>query len=141
MEQHSAHFRVHTQNRFTDIYRYSYNRTPLIRPPSDSHWCGRIRGMVVREGLDYFPGCTCLTLMYPGTHIYGLHTAMHNSIVHTENSLRDVPVAVAYRGKRSDQATTMFSGTSALSPFNTERRRPTFAAFSKTRIQKPSFKY
>ena len=24
--------------------------TPLIRPPSESHWCGRIRGMVAREG-------------------------------------------------------------------------------------------
>ena len=23
---------------------------PLIRPPSESHWCGRIRGMVAREG-------------------------------------------------------------------------------------------
>ena len=22
----------------------------LIRPPSESHWCGRIRGMVAREG-------------------------------------------------------------------------------------------
>ena len=28
----------------------SYSRTPLIRPPSESHWCGRIRGMVAREG-------------------------------------------------------------------------------------------
>ena len=56
---------------------------------------------------------------------------MHNSIVHTENGFRGVPVAVAYRGKRSDQAITMFSGTSALSPFNTERRRPTLAAFQK----------
>ena len=27
-----------------------YSRTPLIRPPSESHWCGRIRGMVAREG-------------------------------------------------------------------------------------------
>ena len=48
------------------------------------------------------------------------HTTMYNSIVPTENGFRGVPVAVAYRGKRSDQATTMFSGTSALSPFNTE---------------------
>ena len=30
-----------------------YSRTPLIRPPSESHWCGRIRGMVAREGLVY----------------------------------------------------------------------------------------
>ena len=35
--------------------------------------------------------------------LYGLHTAMHNSIVHTENGFRGVQVAVAYRGKRSDQ--------------------------------------
>ena len=56
---------------------------------------------------------------------------MHNSSVHTENGFWAVPVAVAYRGKRSDQATTMFSGTSARSPFNTERRRPTLAAFPK----------
>ena len=27
-----------------------YSRIPLIRPPSESHWCGRIRGMVAREG-------------------------------------------------------------------------------------------
>ena len=31
----------------------SYSRTPLIRPPSESHWCGRIRGMVAREGFVY----------------------------------------------------------------------------------------
>ena len=30
-----------------------YSRTPLIRPPSESHWCGRIRGMVAREGFIY----------------------------------------------------------------------------------------
>ena len=36
-----------------------YNRTTLIRPYSESHWCCCIRGMVVREGLDFFPGCTC----------------------------------------------------------------------------------
>ena len=57
---------------------------------------------------------------------------MHNSIVHTENGFRGVPVAVAYRGKRSDQVTTMFSGMSALSLFNTERRWP--------RFQKPGFR-
>ena len=56
---------------------------------------------------------------------------MHNSSVHTENGFRGVPIAVAYRGKRSDQATTMFSGMSARSPFNTERRRPTLAVFKK----------
>ena len=31
----------------------AYSRTPLIRPPSESHWCGRIRGMVAREGFRY----------------------------------------------------------------------------------------
>ena len=30
-----------------------YSRTPLIRTPSESHWCGRIRGMVAREGFVY----------------------------------------------------------------------------------------
>ena len=30
-----------------------YSRTPLIRPPSESHWCGRIRGMAAREGFVY----------------------------------------------------------------------------------------
>ena len=29
------------------------SRTPLIRPPSESSWCGRIRGMVAREGFVY----------------------------------------------------------------------------------------
>ena len=32
---------------------WEYSRTPLIRPPSESHWCGRIRGMVAREGFVY----------------------------------------------------------------------------------------
>ena len=32
---------------------YTYSRTPLIRPPSESHCCGRIRGMVAREGFVY----------------------------------------------------------------------------------------
>ena len=38
-----------------DCYTYynRYSRTPLIRPPSESHWCGRIRGMVAREGFRY----------------------------------------------------------------------------------------
>ena len=39
---------------FRNLSRY-YSRTPLIRPPSESHWCGRIRGMVAREG---FVECT-----------------------------------------------------------------------------------
>ena len=33
--------------------KHWYSRTPLIRPPSESHWCGRIRGMVAREGFIY----------------------------------------------------------------------------------------
>ena len=81
--------------------------------------------MVVRKGLDYYITC-----------------ALRNTrIVQTENGFRGVPVAVADRGKRSDQSTTstMSSGTSVLSPFNTEQR--TLAAFPKTRIQKTSFKY
>ena len=32
---------------------WCYSRTPLIRTPSESHWCGRIRGMVAREGFRY----------------------------------------------------------------------------------------
>ena len=32
---------------------YLHSRTPLIRPPSESHWCGRIKGMVAREGFVY----------------------------------------------------------------------------------------
>ena len=42
---------------FVGAHRYNiimaYNRTPLIRPPSESHWCGRIRRMVAREGFVY----------------------------------------------------------------------------------------
>ena len=30
-----------------------HKNIPLIRPPSESHWCGRIRGMVAREGFVY----------------------------------------------------------------------------------------
>ena len=123
--------KVINNNKIQHFYIVPYSRTPLIRPPSESHWCGHIRGMVVREGFGIFSGA----------HLLGLHTAMHNSSVHTENGFRGVPVSVAYRGKVSDQATTMFSGTSARSPFNTERRRPTLATFPKTRIQKTSFKY
>ena len=33
--------------------KLEYSRTPLIRPLSESHWCGRIRGMVAREGFVY----------------------------------------------------------------------------------------
>ena len=38
---------------FTAKIIWVYSRTPLIRPPSESHWCGRIRGMVAREGFIY----------------------------------------------------------------------------------------
>ena len=37
-------------------YKLFLNNTvknPLILPPSESHWCGRIRGMVAREGFVY----------------------------------------------------------------------------------------
>ena len=35
------------------VQKWGYIRTPLIRPPSESHWCGCIRGMVAREGFVY----------------------------------------------------------------------------------------
>ena len=38
------------KNKINVIKKYMYSRTTLIRPPSESHWCGRIRGMVAREG-------------------------------------------------------------------------------------------
>ena len=38
-----------------------YSRTPLIRPPSESHWCGRIRGMVAREGFVYTQNAQSVT--------------------------------------------------------------------------------
>ena len=38
---------------FSTVYTLYYSRTPLIRPSSESHWCGRIRGMVAREGFVY----------------------------------------------------------------------------------------
>ena len=38
---------------FISNLEHNYSRTPLIRPPSESHWCGRIRGMVAREGFVY----------------------------------------------------------------------------------------
>ena len=65
----TPHNREQTQFHMNIIYIYSqlssfrlvihrkrhcqYSRTPLIRPPSESHWCGRIRGMVAREGFVY----------------------------------------------------------------------------------------
>ena len=38
-----------------------YSRTPLIRPPSESHWCGRIRWMVAREGFVYTQNALSVT--------------------------------------------------------------------------------
>ena len=38
---------------FLNCQYWQYSRTPFIRPPSESHWCGRIRGMVAREGFRY----------------------------------------------------------------------------------------
>ena len=38
-----------------------YSRTPLIRPPSESYWCGRIRGMVAREGFVYTQNAVSVT--------------------------------------------------------------------------------
>ena len=35
------------------LWHSYYSRTPLIRPPSKSHWCGRMRGMVARDGFVY----------------------------------------------------------------------------------------
>ena len=117
--------------------QYQYSRTPLIRPPSESHWCGRIRGMVVREGLDYFPGCTCLTCAPRNTPIGPAYITVSYTLKMSFGCTgsRCIP------RKTQHQPTTMFAGTSALSPFNTERRRPTLAAFPKNRIQKTSFKY
>ena len=33
----------------------------LIRPPSESHWCGRIRGMVAREGFVHTQNALSVT--------------------------------------------------------------------------------
>ena len=48
-------YKYYTQNGSIKLI-LQYSRTPLIRPPSESHWCGRIRGMVAREGFILF--CT-----------------------------------------------------------------------------------
>ena len=36
------------ESKVASVAKSCYSRTPLIRPPSESHWCGRIRGMVAR---------------------------------------------------------------------------------------------
>ena len=106
----------------------------LYDPPSESHWCGRIRGMVVREGLDYFPGCTCLTCAPRNTRIGPIYgNAQHYrphwkwlSGLHTAENAATKPLQCF-----------LYVRTLAV---NTERRRPTLAAFPKIRIQKTSFK-
>ena len=52
---HRVDFYAHTCCQFVSFgpLFVFYSRTPLIRPPSESHWCGRIRGMVAREGFVY----------------------------------------------------------------------------------------
>ena len=42
-------------------YISHYSRNPLIRPPSESHWCGRIRGMVARGGFVYTQNALSVT--------------------------------------------------------------------------------
>ena len=81
--------------------------------------------MVVREGLDYFPGCIWPT--YGNAWQYRPHCKWLSGCTGSRCITR--------------KTQRLFSGTSTRSPFNTERRRPTLAAFSKTRIQKTSFKY
>ena len=44
-------------------FTYHYSRIPLIRPPSESHWCGRIRGMVAREGFVFKQKALSVTRM------------------------------------------------------------------------------
>ena len=79
--------KVINNNKIQHFYIVPYSRTPLIRPPSESHWCGPIRGMVIREGFDNFPEHTyrvyirqCITVastlkMAFGVYRYPLHTA------------------------------------------------------------------
>ena len=42
-----------TTSFFAHLKKTSTVEPHLIRPPSESHWCGRIRGMVAREGFVY----------------------------------------------------------------------------------------
>ena len=51
----------------------------------------------------------------------GTRVSAYNLFVHTENVFRR---ALQNAGKRSDLSATAFSGTPALSLFNTEQRRP-----------------
>ena len=47
---------IHYCTTYTNVYKYIrkfqlvYSRTPLIRPPSEIHCWGRMRGVVVGEG-------------------------------------------------------------------------------------------
>ena len=97
--------------------------------------------MVVREGLDYFPGCTCMLNMCTPEHVYRAYIRQCITVSYTLKMAFGCTGSRCIPRKRSDQPTTMFAGTSTLSSFNTERRRPTLVAFPKTRIQKTSFKY
>ena len=74
--------------------RGRYSRTPLIRPPSESHWCGRIRGMVAREGFVYKQNAQSVTrnvVVWEGWSLvrvvvrqgFYCTTVMHNHIVST----------------------------------------------------------
>ena len=42
-----------TAKKCITVWFSMYSKTPLIRPPLESHWCGRIRGMVALEGFVY----------------------------------------------------------------------------------------
>ena len=63
---------------------------------------------------------------------------MHNSIVHTENGFRGVPVAVAYPGKRSDQATRVLQCAQACP--HSRRLTQNGVGLRWPRFQKPGFR-
>ena len=80
--------------------RNSYSRTPLIRPPSESHWCGRIIRMVSREGFIYF------ALLQWKSYILGIEeiyvcivsimlkqTFMQYPLIHTNYSLSNCTIS------------------------------------------------
>ena len=58
----SQYLNVHPISQYLNVHPISqYSRTPLIRPPSESHWCGRVRGMVAREGFVYTQNALSVT--------------------------------------------------------------------------------
>ena len=69
----------------------TYNRIPLLPPPSESHWCGRKRGGAVHEGLDYF-----ITCAIRNTRIYIRQCISHN----TENGFRGALLDINERSLR-----------------------------------------